>query len=307
MKIKKIFFAIVLSCLLSATPGAFASPLQIFVSIPPQKWLTDQLGGELVSTHVLVGKGQEPHNFEPTPKQIAALFHSQLYFTVDMEFEREITRKIKQSSTRVQVIDVTRFIEKIPMTGRVRGRHGDRNGRRDDKEQGPGKSAQQNTGLDPHVWLAPENLKIMASAMAAAMAEVDPANKQAYERNLQALAVTLDRLNQDIRQTLAPYNGSTFFVFHPAFGYFAHAYDLNQVAVEVEGKSPTPRQLSSLITRAKADNVKVIFVQPQFDRKSAQAVAHAIGGEVVPLDPLAEDVVDNLKIMADKIQGALKN
>ncbi|MBW2329130.1 MAG: zinc ABC transporter substrate-binding protein, partial [Deltaproteobacteria bacterium] len=87
--------------------------------------------------------------------------------------------------------------------------------------------------------------------------------------------------------------------------YFAHAYNLYQEAVEIEGKSPSPRQLYSLISRAKAEKVKVVFVQPQFDRKGAQAVAHAIGGEVVPLDPLAEDVSGNLKIMAEKIQSAL--
>ena len=81
---------------------------------------------------------------------------------------------------------------------------------------------------------------------------------------------------------------------------------MHQEAVEVEGKSPTPRQLYSLLTRAKTDKVKIVFVQPQFDRKSAQAIANGIGGEVVPLDPLAEDVVGNLKIMAEKIQSALK-
>ena len=294
MKIVKIFFAILVGYLFGLAPETSASPLQVFVSIPPQKWLSDQVGGELVSTHVLVNKGQEPHNFEPTPKQIAALFRSQLYFTVDMEFEREISRKIRQSDSRVRIIDVTRSIHKISITG---------NGY---EEDGGGLDEEHHhAGLDPHVWLAPANLKIMATAMAAAMADVDPENKSLYKRNLQAVTLMLDRLHRDIQQALAPNKGSTFLVFHPAFGYFAHAYGLHQEAVEVEGKSPAPRQLYSLLTRAKTDKVKVVFVQPQFDRKSAQAIAHGIGGEVVPLDPLAEDVVGNLKIMAEKIQSAL--
>lgn len=296
MKTIKIFFAILAGYLFASVPGVFASPLQIFVSIPPQKWLVEQVGGDLVSTHVLVDRGQEPHNFEPTPKQITALFRSQIYFTVDMEFEREITRKIKQSGTKLQLIDVTASLQKIPITGQGHGREGSR-----------GAEEQRVAGLDPHVWLAPVNLKLMAQAMASAMAATDPANRSAYEGNFEVVAATLDRLNENIQQLLAPYRGSTFFVFHPAFGYFAHAYGLHQEAVEVAGKSPTPRQLRSLITRAKADNVKVVFVQPQFDRKSAQAVAHAIGGEVVAMDPLAEDVVGNLKIMAEKIESALKH
>lgn len=293
MKIVNIFFPILAACLLGFSSGAFASPLQIFVSIPPQKWLVEQVGGKLVSTHVLVDRGQEPHNFEPTPKQVAALFRSQLFFTVDMEFEREISRKISQSSTSVQILDVTRTIHKIPITGQK-----DRGGNSSLAE-----GSRQN-GLDPHVWLAPANLKIMATEMASSMAAVDPANKSVYELNVETVVALLDRLDKEIQHMLAPYAGSTFYVFHPAFGYFAHAYNLYQEAVEIEGKSPSPRQLYSLISRAKAEKVKVVFVQPQFDRKNAQAVAHAIGGEVVPLDPLAEDVVTNLKIMAEKIQSA---
>jgi zinc transport system substrate-binding protein len=293
MKIVNIFFTILAACLLDFSSGAFASPLQIFVSIPPQKWLVDQVGGKLVSTHVLVDRGQEPHNFEPTPKQVAALFRSQLFFTVDMEFEREISRKISQSSSSVQILDVTRTIHKIPITGQ--------------KDRGGNSSLAEGSrynGLDPHVWLAPANLKIMATEMASSMAAVDPANKSVYELNVETVVVLLDRLDKEIQHMLAPYAGLTFYVFHPAFGYFAHAYNLYQEAVEIEGKSPSPRQLYSLISRAKAEKVKVVFVQPQFDRKSAQAVAHAIGGEVVPLDPLAEDVSGNLKIMAEKIQSA---
>ena len=294
MKVINIFIAILAAYLLGISAAAFASPLQIFVSIPPQKWLADQVGGKLVSTHVLVDRGQEPHNFEPTPRQVAALFGSHLYFTVDMEFEREISRKINQSSTSVQILDVTRSIRKISITGR--------NHREGNSSLAEGFN---HNGLDPHVWLAPANLKIMATEMGSAMAAVDPVNKAVYEGKVEKVVAILDRLDQEIQHKLAPYTGSTFYVFHPAFGYFAHAYNLHQEAVEFEGKSPSPRQLYSLVSRAKAEKVKVVFVQPQFDRKSAQAVAHAIGGKVVALDPLAEDVAGNLKIMAEKIETAL--
>ena len=289
--IKTIFSTLLLLCLLSVTAGAHAAPLQIFVSIPPQKWLSDQLGGDLVSTYILVDKGQEPHTFEPTPRQMAALFHARLYFTIELPFEREISRKIEPSTTQLQIIDVTSAIQRIPMVGRD-----------DDQENS---QLQQKKNLDPHVWLAPANLKIMAEAMATAMINADPANIATYDKNLRKLENTLDQLNRDISQMLAPCRGSKFYVFHPAFGYFAHAYDLHQEAVELEGKSPSPRQLSLLIKQARKDKVKIIFVQPEFDEKSAQAVARAINGSVVPLDPLAEDVTTNLKIIAEKIHSAL--
>ncbi|MDO8945870.1 MAG: zinc ABC transporter substrate-binding protein [Desulfocapsaceae bacterium] len=131
------------------------------------------------------------------------------------------------------------------------------------------------------------------------------ANRSTYEKNLLEVNRTLDQLHQQITQELAPFQGASFYVFHPAFGYFAHTYHLQQKAIETGGKSPSPRQLSSLITEAKTNKARVIFVQPQFDPKSASAVANAINGEVVPLDPLAEDVITNLKTMTKKIKMAL--
>ena len=98
---------------------------------------------------------------------------------------------------------------------------------------------------------------------------------------------------------------SCSWLFHPAFGYFAQAYGLEQQAVEVAGKTPTPRQLTGLIRKAKADGVTLIFVQPQFDQRSAAVVAKAIGGAVVPMDPLAKDVLANLKTMATKVEKAM--
>ena len=104
---------------------------------------------------------------------------------------------------------------------------------------------------------------------------------------------------------MEPYLGATFFVYHPAFGYFADAYGLYQEPVETGGQSPTPKALTAFIENAKKEGAKVIFVQPQFDQRNAETVAKAIGGKVVPLDPLAEDVLGNLKTIADSIATAL--
>lgn len=142
--------------------------------------------------------------------------------------------------------------------------------------------------------------------MATALSQEDPGHRDAYAKNLARLSQRLGGLDKTITARLAPYSGESFFVFHPAFGYFAHAYHLHQVAVETGGKSPTPRQLSVLIGKARAEKVKVIFVQPQFDPRSVEVVAQAIGGQVITLDPLGEDVAANLKRMADKIGEALK-
>ncbi len=285
---------------LPATAFAGTPPtLQIFVSIPPQKWLSEQIGGEHVSTDVLVSQGQDPHTYEPTPKQITALSLAKIYFTLDLEFEKRIIPKLKKTVPSLHIIDLADSIAKIEMTDQG---HDDEPGHNPDNHTGT--EEDRHEGLDPHVWLSPLNLQIMAADMASAMIAHDPAHSLSYEKNLAATTVILEQLHQKIGQELAPHQGASFYVFHPAFGYFAHTYHLQQQAIETGGKSPTPRQLFSLIAQAKKNKARVIFVQPQFDPKSAQAVANAINGEVVPLDALAEDVVANLEIMASKIQAA---
>jgi zinc transport system substrate-binding protein len=297
---KRLFTgSILFFSLFCITSMAFSAPMEVFVSIPPQKWLSDQIGGTLVTTHVLVNKGQDPHTYEPTPKQITALSQAKLYFTLDLEFEEQIIPKLEQTVPSLHIIDTADSIPKIAMTEHEHDEHGHNDHVKTKEEH------HHHEDFDPHVWLSPLNLKIMAADMAKALSTADPANRSTYEKNLLEVNRTLDQLHQQITQELAPFQGASFYVFHPAFGYFAHTYHLQQKAIETGGKSPSPRQLSSLITEAKTNKARVIFVQPQFDPKSASAVANAINGEVVPLDPLAEDVITNLKTMTKKIKMAL--
>jgi len=305
------FFALSLFWLLAMFSILHAAPacaMDVFVSIPPQKWLSDKIGGKLVTTHVLVEKGQDPHSYEPSPRQLTDLSRAQLYFTLDLEFEAQIVPRLEKTVPTLRIIDTADAIVKIPM---IEEEHAEGHGHGAEKHaaHSHGNDAgkhPQHEGLDPHVWLSPLNLKIMAATMAKAMMAADPTNGAAYTENLVALSTVLDELHARISQDLAPYKGASFYVFHPAFGYFAEAYHLHQKAIETGGKSPSPKQLAALMEQAKAAKARVIFVQPQFDAKSAQTVATAILGEVVPLDPLAEDVPANLEIMAEKIKAALR-
>ena len=114
-----------------------------------------------------------------------------------------------------------------------------------------------------------------------------------------------DRVDAELEEILRPLRGEALFVFHPAFGYFADRYGLEQIAIEIEGREPGPRQLEEIIEHAKEQGVRVIFVQPQFSKKSAETVARAIDGAVVPIDPLAYDWLDNLKRIGEKVRQGL--
>jgi zinc transport system substrate-binding protein len=147
----------------------------------------------------------------------------------------------------------------------------------------------------------------MAITIKDALIEIDPAGRQEYEENLTAFHRKLDSLDAYIRTTLAPVKGTELFVFHPAFGYFADEYGLIQKPVETGGKEPSARDLAKLIEEARVYKPKVIFVQPQYARKSAETLAEQIGCAVVPINPLPQDYFKEMREMCNKIRTGLSD
>jgi zinc transport system substrate-binding protein len=299
MRKKIVLFALVQVFVFAVCASA---SVDIFVSIAPQKWLVDKIGGKETNITVLVKEGQDPHTFEPTPRQVAALTNAGIWFTMDMEFESQLVRKVQKVAPELKIIDIAHHVPRVNMVVEVE-EHGEEEAGHHDEDGDHGHDAHD--GQDPHIWLSPLNLQIMAEKVTESLIAADEERTSFYLGNSKALAAELKTLHHEISTKLAPYTGSSFYVYHPSFGHFAKTYGLMQEAVETGGKSPTPRQLARLIGKARAEKVKVIFVQPQFDPKSAQVVASAIGGQVVPLDALAGDVAVNLKIMASRIEAAL--
>jgi zinc transport system substrate-binding protein len=158
--------------------------------------------------------------------------------------------------------------------------------------------------LDPHFWLDPTLVKRHAHTVADALCELSPADCGHLKANLDGFHNYLDAVDRRVAATLAPMAGRDLFVFHPAYGYFADRYGLRQIAVEVGGKQPTPRQLAALIDGARASGVRALFMQPQFSGGSARALADAMGVALVELDPLAAEYAANLETMAARVVAA---
>jgi len=116
----------------------------------------------------------------------------------------------------------------------------------------------------------------------------------------------LDALDSRVAKTLTSYRGRAFYVFHPAYGYFADAYGLRQVSVETGGRQLAPKQLRELVAQARRDRVSVLFTQPQFDRRQADAVARVMGAKVVLVDPLADDPLETIDTMAKAVSESLR-
>jgi zinc transport system substrate-binding protein len=266
--------------------------IKAFVGIAPEACLVERIGGSHVSVSVLVGPGQNHHTFEPTPKQMVDLAEATVYFSIGLPFERRLLEKIREANPSLKCIDAREGISLRKMETADEGA---------ESEQDHGAGA-----MDPHVWLSPLNAKIIAANICKGLEEVDPVHAADYENNLDGLQKELEALNARIAGILAPFKGQAFYVYHPAFGYFADAYGLKQVPIEIEGKEPTPKQLAELIARAKADGVRVIFVQQQFPRRPAEAIAEEIGCAVVSIDPLLHDYIRNLERIAEELRAALQ-
>jgi zinc transport system substrate-binding protein len=289
------------------TPPANAR-LVVTVAIQPQAYFVEQIAGDHADVQVLVGPGQSPHSYEPTPKQMSHLAESRLYFKLGLPFEEKLLAKVEQTSKHLRIVDTREGIQLRKMEeweAEGEEARADEHGRdertHDEHSHGEHHEGEHASALDPHSWLAPRLAKVQAQTMSREFCRLDPPHAADYERNLKALEAALDAADKRIAELLAPMRGQEFFVFHPAFGYFADAYGLKQVAVETGGKQPGAKQLSQLIERARASNVKLIFVQRQFPTASADAIAEAIGGAVVPIDDLAKDYVANLEDIAKKI------
>ena len=258
----------------------------VFVSVPPQAWLVEQLAGAHFRVETLLPSGRDPHTYEPEPRQIMALGGAALYFRIGVPLETRVLQKIAATAASVRMVDTTAGIAHMESGDTHDHGHAD---------------------SDPHVWLGPAQLRVIAEHMTQAFTAADPANAEDYTRRLGDLLKRLDSVDAAAKARLAPHKGAAFFVYHPAFGYFAAAYGLEQNAVETGGREPTPKDLERLIAEARGAGVRVIFVQPQFPVHSAETVAKAIGGAVAPLDPMAPDILNNLTHMAETIASALEN
>jgi zinc transport system substrate-binding protein len=281
--------AIALALLLWLAPaiGAGAEPLAVAVSILPQKYFVERIGGEAVRVTVMVPPGADPHSYEPRPRQMTELSASALYLAIGVDFERAWLKRLRSANPALKVVRTDEGVPKRPMPAA------------DGHAHAAGEP-------DPHVWLSPALVKVVARNTLQALAAADPAARPDYEARCAQFLQEVDALDGELKTVFAGRRGNQFIVLHPAWGYFADAYGLKQVPIEIEGKDPKPARLADLIRRARQGGITAVFVQPQFSTKAAELVAREIGGQVVAADDLAENWAENLRATALQLRAALR-
>jgi zinc transport system substrate-binding protein len=273
-------------------PMERAEAVRVAVSVPPQAYFVERIGGPRVQVAVMIPPGYSHVDYPLTPRQIAALSRARLYVAVGhpaFEFEAIQLAPVLKALPGLRVVDMSKGMDLITEGEGSEG---------DPEEHG-------HAGGDPHVWVAPDTVAVAARNIAAALEEIDPAHAAEYRANLASFETEIAALDREIRARLAGERGDGFMVYHPTWGYFAREYGLRQVAIEAEGKEPSAQRLIHLIERARRERIKVVFVQSGFPRKSAQVIAEAVGGRVLVADPQDPDWLGNLRRVARELQEAL--
>jgi len=266
-------------------PSRTASPLNVTVSILPQKYFVERIGGEHVVVNVMVEPGASPATYEPKPEQLIAWSEAAAYFSIGVPFEKAWLDKIASANEKMMMVDTMAGIERVPIDAHYKVELG-------------GRPESEVEGRDPHIWLSPELVKIQAQNIYDTLVELDPANEAEYKANLESFLADIDKLIADIKKTLKGIKSRKFMVFHPAWGYFGDDFELEMIPIEVGGQEPSAAELAELITTAREEGIQVIFAQPEFSKKDAETIAKEIGGEVLLISPLAPDWLDNLRRVA---------
>lgn len=269
-----------------------AGRIPVFVSILPQQGFVESIGGRHVDVTVMVPPGASPATYEPRPHQMAALAHSRCYFAVGVPFEEAWLPRFSAANSQLAIIHTEEGIPRMSMRNSL---------------QAATKTTAPRAAPDPHIWLSPRHVQQQARTIARALIKLDPEHRAEYEANLHVFLVHCQALDRDLQALFAEnLSRRSFMTFHPSWGYFAAAYDLEQIPVEMEGKEPGPAELAAIIKRARDLGIRIIFVQPQFSRRTATLVAGEIGGTVAVADPLAPDWEQNLRRTATRLAEALR-
>jgi zinc transport system substrate-binding protein len=270
--------------LMEMSAAQAADVVNVFVSILPQKYLVERIGGNRVHVEVMVRPGLNAETYEPSPHQMAALSKANIYFRIGVPFESIWMKKISAANPNLWIIDCCHAL--IP--------EGSHYGKEDADD------IARHT-YDAHVWTSPRNAVHIADIMLSALTDIDPAAGEYYERNHAALVHDLDDLDQFIKQQFSSLGNRYLMVAHPSWGHFADAYGLIQVPLERHGTEIRPRELSGLVKFANKNNIHTVYIDKQFNSAAARLLARETGARIVVLDPLAEDYINNLKDVTQAI------
>lgn len=268
----------------------------VMVSILPQKYFVEQIVGDHFKIDVMIPPGASPVTYEPTPVQMKTLSNSFVYFRIGyIEFEKSWMNKLTNINTDMEVVDLSVNADLIePENGHAHDHHDH-------------KGHHHHHGVDPHIWTSPKEVQRQAEIIYNYFLSNKPELSAELESNYNKFKQEIEDLDNYLETELAPFEGRKFLIFHPALTYIARDYGLEQISIEIDGKEPTPANIQKTIDLAKAEDIKIVFVQQQFSTHNAEVIAKEINGTVVQLDPLEYNWNESIRFIADEIVESYSN
>jgi zinc transport system substrate-binding protein len=260
----------------------------LFVSILPLKYFADKIVGGNYKVEVTVPPGVGPETYSPTPKQMILLGEAKAYFSIGyLGFEQAWLENFKSTNPQLQIFPTAKGIDLI----------------RGEEEHGDHSHFQ---GVDPHIWSSPKEARIIAQNIFDGMIQIDPQNGDTYRKNLDLLLAEIGKVDSTVTQLLSKATSKKFLLFHPALGYFARDYGLEQLAIEFEGKVPSPKHLQTIIDAAKSGNIRIVLIQKEFDKQNAEIIAKETGSKIVQIDPLDYNWPEQMISIAEKLSNTVQ-
>lgn len=251
----------------------------VTVTIPPYQYFVDKIAGDKVDVNVMVSNGNNPETYEPNAQQMMELSNSALYLKVgSIGFEQTWMKKLQDNAPDMKVLDTSVGIKPA---------------------QTPGGN------IDPHVWMSCKNARIISSNIFKALCQLEPENKTFFQKNYQQLLSSIDRQDSIIRKSFKdnPEMVRKFVIYHPILTYFARDYQLEQLAIEEEGREPSAAQLKSLIERARKQKIRYCLIQAEFANRNTTTFIKESQTKAMDINPLQADWANAMKEVSLAVQG----
>ena len=251
----------------------------IFVTITPLQSLIDEITMGDFDVEVIVPKGASPETFEPTPKQVTSFSDAEFIFSTGLiDFEQSL---IKRIDGKAELVNLSKDIELIAGSCSCGNHH-------------------HKHGIDPHIWTSPRELRTMVGNMHRAVVSLYPDSTK-YNDAAERIIARLDSLDSYCQTHLSDGRKRAIMIYHPAYTYLAHNYNIEQIAIENEGKEPTAKHLIELVERGREMGITTIFHQPQYSASKLRSIADELNAEIVVTDPLSFDIEAEIRRVVDLI------
>lgn len=285
---KKAFFLLILGVFVSCSrSGNNTTEKIITVSIAPYKYFVEAIAGGDFTVNVMVPPGSDPHIYEPVPGQITKLRASAGFISNGyLGFEMTWLERLYETNPDIRKLNLGESIDPIKSEHHHEG---------DNLE-----------GADPHYWVSPKCALRMAESVKTFLQELMPSSSVKYEENYLKFISRIQELDKRSEEYFSFYRGKSFMIYHPNLAYLARDYGMREIAVESEGKEPSPSMMKDLIDISRKDSITTIFVQREYDTRNARSIAAETGARLVIIDPLAEDWYASTAAIIDALHESFK-